>query len=123
MMASTKEILIQKEISRSIIGIICGFLSMKIFLGALKLCAKLAIAFVVVYAMLWSLDLHEIMSNVHKTCPRMRFDLDLQSSVIGIIVDRIMLEVDLKSSYWNSLFSDAHILTGTLFGMALGFLF
>jgi hypothetical protein len=61
--------------------------------------------------------------NLQKSCPRMNLYLDLQSSVIDIIVDRMMLEVDLNSNYWNSLFSDIHVITGSIFGMALGFLF
>lgn len=42
------ENLTQDEISRSFIGIVGGFICVKLFLGALKLFAKLTIAFVVV---------------------------------------------------------------------------
>lgn len=123
-MATIIEQLMQDEISRSIIGIVCGFILVKLFIGTLKLLVKLVIVFLLVYAMLWSLDLHDIIYNLQKTFPRMNLYLDPQSSVMDIIVNRMMFEVDLKANYWNSFISgDVNIITGSFFGMALGFLF
>jgi hypothetical protein len=73
--------------------------------------------------MVWFLELHDTLNSLHNTCSRISVNLDWRSSVIDIILDRMMVEVDLKSSYWNSLYSDVHILTGSIFGMAIGLLF